>query len=110
MRPRGESFSTPSSRYVGLALRHRPQWSHLSRSACAGPAAEASNVTSSDTAIETRPVQKVLRIEHLLDAFHHGKRCFASGCQRPELALGSKFCGAAFDQRPPAEFPGGAQQ
>ncbi len=36
MRPRGESISTRSSRYVGHAFRHSPQWTHLSRSVCFG--------------------------------------------------------------------------
>ena len=46
MRPRGESISSPSSRYVGHAGRQNPQWTHV-ETACAmcppaGPNALAS--------------------------------------------------------------------
>src|ERR1035441_7657890 len=29
MRPRGESISVPSARYVGHWSRHKPQWTHF---------------------------------------------------------------------------------
>ncbi len=38
IRPRGESISSPQSTYVGQVGRQKPQWTHVSRSACArGP-------------------------------------------------------------------------
>ena len=45
MRPRGESGSILSSRYVGHAVRHSPQWMQVRRSTRAG----ASSASNQDT-------------------------------------------------------------
>src|SRR5690242_286095 len=88
MRPLGESISTPNSRYVGHAFRQRPQWTHLSRSDCAGPIGFISSITGGlDAAIQTRTVQQVVRIEHVLDLFHDGKPVTASARLRREPQL-----------------------
>src|ERR1039457_7186236 len=65
MRPRGESISNPSSRYVGQAFRHSPQWTQRSRSNCLGPKSGFS-----DTAIQSATVQKVGGVKQVLDAPH----------------------------------------
>src|ERR1035437_6107592 len=65
MRPRGESISSPSSRYVGQAFRQSPQWTQRSRSNCLGP-----KPGFSDTAIQSATVQKVGGVKQVLDAPH----------------------------------------
>src|ERR1035437_4103389 len=65
MRPRGESISSPSSRYVGQAFRQSPQWTQRSRSNCLGP-----TPFFSDTAIQSATVQKVGGVKQVLDAPH----------------------------------------
>src|ERR1035438_9937926 len=65
MRPRGESISNPSSRYVGQAFRQSPQWTQRSRSNCLGP-----TPVFSDTAIQSATVQQVGGVKQALDAPH----------------------------------------
>src|ERR1035437_8547735 len=65
MRPRGESISSPSSRYVGQAFRQSPQCTQRSRSNCLGP-----TPVFSDTAIQSATVQKVGGVKQVLDAPH----------------------------------------
>src|ERR1700722_2056875 len=84
MRPRGESISTWSSRYVGHAFRHSPQCTHRSRSDCCG----LSKAVTSDAAIQPAAVQETLRIEHLLDLLHHRK---IVSWLRPQLPFFAKF-------------------
>src|SRR5712692_5214410 len=67
MRPRGESISTPSSRYVGQAFRQRPQWTQRARSDCAG---RSCAIESSETIVEAPMVKELLRVERLLDPGH----------------------------------------
>src|SRR5579885_621142 len=67
MRPRGESISTPSSRYVGQAFRHKPQWTQRSRSACCGASTLAA---ASDAAIESSRIQQMTRVEQVLHPLH----------------------------------------
>src|ERR1019366_4855442 len=87
-RPRGESISRPSSRYVGQAFRHRPQWMQRSRSTCCGPYA-----LCSDTAIEPAAVEEVRGIEQPLQPFHQFKVGPGSGPQveRPLALFGRKL-------------------
>src|ERR1035438_5816027 len=77
MRPRGESISRPSSRYVGQAFRHRPQCTQRSRSNCLGPKS-----VFSDKTVKSATVQQVPRIKQMLDPLHDFK--IAAG-GRPEV-------------------------
>src|ERR1019366_7469148 len=65
MRPRGESISSPNSRYVGQAFRQSPQWTQRSRSNCLGP-----RPVFSDTAIQSATVQKIGGVKQVLDTPH----------------------------------------
>src|SRR6185503_14978566 len=64
MRPRGESISTPSSRYVGQAFKHKPQCTQRSRSTCCG---------RSNEIVESATVQQAVGVKHLFDLSHHLK-------------------------------------
>src|ERR1019366_8974567 len=89
MRPRGESISRPSSRYVGQAFRHRPQCTQRSRSNCMGPKS-----VSSDKTVKSATVQKVPRIKQMLDPLHDFK--IAAG-GRPEIELSPARLGRELD-------------
>src|SRR5216684_211410 len=86
MRPRGESISRCSSRYVGHALRQRPQWTHLSRSRCWG----LSKAAMSEAAIEPSAIQQAGGIEHGLHLLHHGKVASGRGPKFVALAEGMR--------------------
>src|SRR5882672_630101 len=90
MRPRGESISTRNSRYVGHALRHSPQCTHLSKSICCG----LSNWIISDAAIQPAAIQETSRIEHVLDLLHHLKVAAGRG---PQVGLLAKALRGKFD-------------
>src|SRR5450759_1257170 len=89
MRPRGESISRPSSRYVGQAFRHRPQCTQRSRSNCLGPKS-----VFSDKTVKSATVQQVPRIKQMLDPFHDFK--IAAG-GRPEVELSPAPLGRELD-------------
>src|SRR5437899_1172924 len=101
MRPRGESISTPSSRYVGHAFRHKPQCTQRSRSTCCGLSSWLSDSTK-----ETSNVEKTFRIKHVLDLFHDRKVAAAT---RPQVERGLCILARAFDNTLPAARTAGRQ-
>src|SRR5262245_21977908 len=60
MRPRGESISSPKSRYVGHVGRQKPQWTQSSMSAGSGGWC-ASNAGRISTGVSWRPAPAVAR-------------------------------------------------
>src|SRR5271166_3691046 len=80
MRPRGESISSRSSRYVGQAFKHNPQCTQRSRSACCG---------LSDSAIQPAGIEEPPRIEQLLNLFHDRK--VIAGSRFPERSALPQF-------------------
>src|SRR5688572_4475262 len=83
MRPRGESISSPQSRYVGHVGRQNPQWTHLSISAGDGMS-EPANALVEEGSVgsvgamggvvlnrSAAGVEHARGIEHLFDAARH---------------------------------------
>src|ERR1035441_6600539 len=99
MRPRGESISNPSSRYVGQAFRHSPQWTQRSRSNCLGPTPDFS-----DTAIQSATVQKVGGVKQVLDAPHDFQ---IAARRRPQLKRMFALFRRIFDNGVPSTPDGG---
>src|SRR3954468_83789 len=75
MRPRGESISSPQSRYVGQDGRQKPQCTQSATSCGSGP---------SDATDEPPRAHPAVRVELRLDAAHHGESTYGS----PYVELG----------------------
>src|ERR1700730_4550597 len=65
MRPRGESASWPSTRYVGQKSRHSPQWTHSFRSVLS-----SRPCSGLDTANVAPRIQRAVGIEFAFERAH----------------------------------------
>src|SRR3954452_20617763 len=81
MRPRGESISSPHSRYVGQVGRQKPQCTQSATSCGSGP---------SDATDEPPRTHPAVRVELRLDAAHHGESTY--GTPYVELGLDIGRC------------------
>src|SRR4051812_30051723 len=79
MRPRGESISSPHSRYVGQVGRQKPQCTQSATSCGSGP---------SDVTDEPPGTHPAVRVELRLDAAHHGE----AGDGPPDVEPGLDVC------------------